>query len=140
MANFVALDDHSKMDYSSLCNLAHVSRAVGGVATVYLYARVGWPAYPTLRARPDLHSFVKRIDVPQSKLMRMEMENVLRMSLTELLATRPERLYLRDNDGNARQVCRPSAKLMYDLADEVSYSAIGTICKISQRFWPCSLL
>jgi hypothetical protein len=107
MANFVVLDDqYSKMDYSSLCSLAYVSRAIGGVATVHLYARVGWPAYPTLRTRPDLHAFVKRIDVPDSKVMRMERENVMRMSLTERLATRPERLHLRDSD-DARQVCRP---------------------------------
>jgi hypothetical protein len=59
IANFVIFSDRVKMDYSPLCKLAYVSRAIGGVATVHLYARVGWPAYPTLRTRPDLHAYVK---------------------------------------------------------------------------------
>jgi hypothetical protein len=68
MDNFVDMDHTLKVDvdYAPLLALALVSRAIGGLATPRLYARVDSSVSSTLRQRPELAVFVMWMHIPNS--------------------------------------------------------------------------
>jgi hypothetical protein len=143
LEHFVGSDDENP-DSASLASASLVSRSLTIVAVPWLYRRVGWPAYDTLLARPDLAAYVVQVRVPPSRMMVRHEARGLKLDdeAREQGESRKHTL-IRWENGPFNNRLRPEVSCIYrfmpvDRAD-VRDSSATTTCRTYPPWSPSSL-